>query len=248
MAFDSLILIPAAFLAGVLMFLAPCTLPIVPGYLAFIAGVVPGEEGHARGRMVRNAIAFVIGFSIVFILLGTFAAAIGSVLGPWKGVLARAAGALIILFGLMMLGVLQLPILTAEHRARVPKFLKLGHVQSSVFIGALFALGWSPCIGPILGSVLFIASTASTALTGALLLAVFSLGLGLPFILCAIFMEKISSWFARMGRLTMIFNYIGGLLLVGVGTLMLFGSMGLLITWGFSIFDFTGYKELLNYL
>jgi cytochrome c-type biogenesis protein len=171
-----LLLIPGAFLAGVLMFLAPCTLPIVPGYLAFIAGVSPGEEKGARGRIVRNAIWFVIGFSVVFVLLGTFAGYVGVAIGPWRTLVARLAGLVIIFFGLTMLGVIKFSFITAEHRARIPKFLSLGRPESSMLIGALFALGWSPCIGPILGTILFIATTTS-AFAGALLLTVFSLGL-----------------------------------------------------------------------
>lgn len=242
MAFDLITLAPAAFLAGVLMFLAPCTLPIVPGYLAFISG------STERGRMVKNAIAFVIGFSVIFILLGTFAAAAGQLLGPWREGLARAAGVLIIFFGLMMLGLVRIPALTAERRARIPKFLSLGRPESSALIGALFAIGWSPCIGPILGSILFIASVSATALQGAFLLSVFSLGLGIPFILCAIFLEKASVWFVRAGKVTTTLSYIGGAVLVAIGVLMLTGNLGLLITWGFGIFDFAGYQSLLKYL
>ncbi len=242
-----LALIPAAFLAGVLMFLAPCTLPIVPGYLAFIAGAAPGQYA-GRGRMVRNAVGFVVGFSIIFILLGTFAAAVGQILGPWRDILGRVAGALIILFGLTMLGVLRIPVLSQERRARIPKFLTIGRPESSALIGALFALGWSPCIGPILGSILFIASTSSGAFSGALLLAVFSLGLGIPFILSAIFMEKIESWFVRAGGITLALSYIGGVVLILIGALMLTNNMGLLITWGFGAFDFAGYKFLLEHL
>ena len=242
-----LVLIPAAFLAGVLMFLAPCTLPIVPGYLAFIAGVSPGGEARGRGRIIRNAIAFVIGFSVVFILLGTFAGFLGGTVGPWREILSRFAGVIIILFGLTMLGVFQLPFLTTEWRARVPRFLTIGRPESSALIGALFALGWSPCIGPILGTILFVASSAG-AIQGALLLSVFSLGLGLPFILSAIFIERLGEWVANLGRITVILSYVGGTVLVVIGTLMLLGDMGLLITWGFGFFDFLNYDRLLNYL
>jgi cytochrome c-type biogenesis protein len=241
--------IGAAFLAGILMFLAPCTLPIVPGYLAFIAGGGTSKnEQHKKGRLVLNAIAFVIGFSVVFILLGLFAGVIGHILGPWRETLGRAAGVLIILFGLTMLGVLRLPILGGEHHIKLPKFLTIGRWESSILIGALFALGWSPCIGPVLGSVLFIASASATALKGAVLLGFFSLGLGLPFIVSAIFMEQVSTWFSRSGKLAQIFSVIGGLLLVGIGTLMALGDLGLLVTWGFGIFDFAGYQGLLEHL
>ncbi len=224
------------------MFLAPCTLPIVPGYLAFIAG------GKGRGTMVKNALAFVLGFSVVFILLGTFAAALGALLGPWREILARAAGVLIIVFGLTMLGFFRIPLFSNTFSISAPKFLTLGHPYSSFLIGALFALGWSPCIGPILGSVLFIASTSATALQGAILLAIFSLGLGVPFVLSAIFMEKISTWFAYGGKTTAMLSYIGGVILICIGVLMVLGDMGLLVTWGFGIFDSWGYGNLLKYL
>jgi cytochrome c-type biogenesis protein len=232
------------------MFLAPCTLPIVPGYLAFIAGVPAGQEGsgNARRRILINALAFVIGFSLVFIILGSFAAAIGALLGPWRIYLARIAGAVIILFGLTMLGVWQIPLLSGERHIRLPKWLALGHPHSSFLVGALFALGWSPCIGPILGTILFLASASATAAQGALLLAVFSLGLALPFLLCAWAIGQAGRFASGAGRLTHTLSVAGGVILVLLGVLMLSGNMGLLIQWGFGFLDGTGYSKLLNYL
>ncbi len=237
---EPLVLIPAAFLAGILMFLAPCTLPIVPGYLAFIAG--------GRGKVVRNAAAFVLGFSIIFILLGTFAAFFGAILAPWHALLGRFAGVVIIIFGLTMLGLLRLPGLGSDHHIRLPKFLAVGHPQSSFLIGALFALGWSPCVGPILGTVLLFASTSATALSGTILLAAFSLGLGLPFILAAVFIEKLHGSFAGWSRLIQTLSYIGGIVLVLLGVLMVLGDMGLLVQWGYGAFGFLGYDRLLEHL
>jgi cytochrome c-type biogenesis protein len=239
-ALEPFTLAPAAFLAGVLMFLAPCTLPIVPGYLAFIAG---GE-----GRVVRNAIFFVLGFAVVFIVLGSFAGLIGSFILPWKNVISRVAGVIIILFGLTMLGVLRLPMLSSEAHIKLPKFLSLGHPQSSFLVGALFALGWSPCIGPILGTVLLVASTSLTVVQGAILLAVFSFGLGIPFILSAMLLNKAGEMFAKWGRATVVLSKIGGVILICIGVLMVLGDMGLLITWGYGLFDSWGYSKLLNYL
>lgn len=245
-------LIPAAFLAGVLMFLAPCTLPMVPGFLAFIAGVPPGEDSNkrgARGRVVRNAVAYVLGFSIVYILLGVAAGSLGGLLGPWKDTISRAAGIIIILFGLTMLGLLRIPMLSSERHIRIPKFLTIGRIESSFLIGVLFALGWSPCIGPILGTILSLTSSAvGTALQGALLLAVFSFGLGIPFLITAVLLEQASAFFARWGRVTTLFSYIGGIALVLIGIVMLLGDMGLLITWGYGLFDSWGYSKLLNYM
>ncbi len=237
-----------AFVAGVLMFLAPCTLPIVPGYLAFIAGVPAGQAGSSRRRIFINALAFVVGFSVVFILLGSFAASLGGLLGPWREALGRAAGAIIILFGLTMLGVFNIPLLSSESRIRLPRWLSLGHPHSSFLIGTLFALGWSPCIGPILGTILFLASASATALQGATLLAVFSLGLAIPFLLCAWAIGSAQGVIQRAQTLTRILSIIGGLVLLVLGALMLTNTMGLLVAWGFSIFDGIGYDTLLNYL
>jgi cytochrome c-type biogenesis protein len=242
-----LTLIPAAFVAGLLMFLAPCTLPIVPGYLAFISGNPTGDLNTKRRRVLFNAIAFVLGFSIIFIFLGTFAATLGSFLGPWRDTLGRVAGAFIILFGLTMLGVVRIPVLSQEKRMAIPHFLTIGKVQSSALIGALFALGWSPCIGPILGTILLLASGSATAVQGAVLLGVFSVGLGLPFIITALMLERASAAFNRFGRLTQVFSIAGGILLVCIGILMLLGDMGLLVQWGFGFLN-APYSKLLQYM
>lgn len=235
---DPLVFMPAAFLAGVLMFLAPCTLPIVPGYLAFIAG--------KQGRVMSNALAFVLGFSVVFILLGTFAGLFGALLAPWRDTLAQVAGVILIFFGLVMLGV-RIPFLSGQKSVRLPAWLSVGHPASSALIGVLFAVGWSPCIGPILGTILLLASSSATALQGAMLLAVFSLGLGLPFLLTALLLDKAQSAFARFTRAANILSKVGGLVLVGLGLLMLTGRMGLLLVWGFDLLD-PLYDQLLEYM
>jgi cytochrome c-type biogenesis protein len=236
-------LLVGAFVAGLGMFLAPCTLPLVPGYLAFIAG----GASASRAAVLRNAIAYVVGFSVVFILLGTFAVAIGHTLGVWRLYLPRVAGAITILFGLTMLGV-RIPWLSGERHLKFPKWLIIGRPESSFLIGALFALGWSPCIGPILGTILFIASGSANALSGAILLAIFSLGMGLPFILCALLMDAAGGVVRKLSMVTQFFSTLGGVVLVALGVLMLFDKMGLLVTWGFSLFDWLGYSSLLNHL
>ncbi len=226
----------AAFVAGILMFLAPCTLPIVPGYLAFIG----------KGRPVRNAIAFVLGFSLVFILLGSFAGSLGQVVGPYREVLGRIGGGILILFGLTMLGAVAPKFLQGEWHATLPSFLKLGRPESSFLVGLLFALGWSPCIGPILGTVLLFASTSTTAGQGALLLAVFSLGMGVPFLLTALLLERAGKVFSSWGPVTVALQYIGGVALVLIGAVMLFSNMGLVTEWALQHLPF--YQSLLNYL
>ena len=235
---DPLFLAPAAFLAGVLMFLAPCTLPIFPGYLAFIAG--------GRGQVMRNAAAFVLGFSVIFILLGAFAGFLGSFIGPWRETLGQAAGVILIIFGLVMLGI-RIPFLSGQKNISVPKWLSVGSPFSSFLIGALFALGWSPCIGPILGTILLFASSSSTALQGAILLGIFSIGLGLPFMLTALVIDKAQTAFETWGRFTHTLSVVGGLILIALGVLMFLGRMDLLLSWGFEFFDYL-YEPLLEYM
>lgn len=245
-----------AFVAGMLMFLAPCTLPIVPAYLAFIAGV-PLEvlrsgnsvaRALARRAVMRNALAFCIGFSVIFIVLGASAGIIGTLVGPWRGLLAQVGGAVVILFGLTMLGVFNLPILSRERRMRLPGFLTIGTLPSSVLIGALFALGWSPCIGPILGTILLVASNSATVWYGAVLLAIFSLGLTLPFLLVAAAVGEASAALAKLGGFVRVVSLVGGVGLVLGGILMLTGNMNLLVSWGFDLFRGFGYERLLDYL
>lgn len=242
----TLALIVSAFIAGVLMFLAPCTLPIVPGYLAFIAGT-PGGGVDARRRIIWNAVAFVVGFSIIFVALGASAGLLGSFIAPWKEIISRVAGAIIILFGFTMLGIFRLPILSGEKHIPIPKFISIGKWQSSLLIGALFAVGWSPCIGPILGTILFLASGSATALEGAFLLGVFSLGLGAPFILTAFLMQSGQNMFGKWATTSKILSVLGGVALLIIGALMLTDNMGLLIQWGFRFLE-TPYNQLLKYM
>ncbi len=248
-----LALAPAAFLAGILMFLAPCTLPIVPGYLAFISGVSPSELADprarraTRARVFRNALYFVIGFGVVFIAFGVFAGVIGGALGEWRFTLGRLAGAVLVLFGASMLGV-RVPLLSLERHIRVPQWLILGRPESSFLIGALFAVGWSPCIGPVLGSVLFLASSSSTAASGAALLTVFWLGLALPFLLTAALIGEASRFMDRLTKLAAMLQIFGGIVLIALGVLMLTNTMGILVTWGFSFLDFLHYDRLLYYM
>jgi cytochrome c-type biogenesis protein len=235
------------------MFLAPCTLPIVPGYLAFISGISLGKglddsaRRQARALVLRNALSFVLGFSAVFILLGASAGFVGAALGPSRYLLARLGGLIIILFGVTMLGV-HVPLLSLERRITVPRFLSLGRPESSFLLGVLFALGWSPCIGPILGTILLIASTSSLVAEGAILLGIFSLGLALPFLLTAVLIYEATALFERIGMVVKLLSILGGLFLIFIGVLMLVGRMDLLIVWGYGLFDFLGYKRLLDYL
>lgn len=242
-----------AFVAGMLMFLAPCTLPIVPGYLAFIAGIPlsalnnPAARKSARTVVFKNALAFVIGFSVVFVLLGASAGLLGTFIGPWRYVLAKAGGLIIILFGLTMLGLIPVRFLSQDRHIRLPSFLILGRLSSSALIGSLFALGWSPCIGPILGTVLLIASSSSTVFYGALLLATFSAGLAIPFLLTALLVTESTVFLSRIGGFLKVLNVVGGIGLIMGGVLIYSGYTQLFVDWAYRIFNSTGYGALLNY-
>ena len=229
-----------AFVAGLVMFLAPCTLPIVPGYLAFIGG--------QQRAVFRNALMFVLGFSSLFVLVGASAGLFGFVLGPWRALLVQAGGAVFILFGLTMLGLVRIPFLSGERHVAMPAFLRVGQASSSFLMGGIFALGWSPCIGPILGSILFAASASATALTGATLLFIFSMGIGVPFLLTALMLERAQPFFARIGWVSQLLSMLGGAFLVLMGVLMLMGQTGLLVAWGFEALNFIEYDRLLKYL
>ena len=234
------------------MFLAPCTLPIVPGYLAFIAGI-PESAANVRGarkRIVLNALAFVIGFSLVFIVLGAFAGYLGAFVAPWRDALGRLAGAVLVIFGLTMLGVVRIPALSSSASVKLPHFIMLGRWESSLFVGALFAFGWSPCVGPILGAVLTIpllSPGTNGVAQGAFFLTIFSIGLGLPFIVTAFFLQKISMLLSRLTVFIKILSLIGGASLLITGVLLLLGDMGLITAWGLQFFNAL-YKPLLPYM
>lgn len=243
----------AAFVAGLLTFLAPCTLPLVPAYLSFISGVsaekIEDEAAYMRVRkkIFINGLMYVIGFSAVFIVFGTLAGIIGITLAPIRLWLARIGGGFVIIFGLFMMGALRLPFLARERTLRF-KFLETGKPLNSFILGSAFAFGWTPCVGPILGSILLLASTATTVLQGSLLLFIFSLGLAVPFLLIALGVASASRIIGRITPLLNIISFIGGIFLVLLGILLLTGNFTLLISYGYRIFRFINYEKILDYL
>lgn len=244
----------SAFVAGLIMFLAPCTLPILPAYLGFISGVSvkdledPQKAQFVRRKILLNGIFFVIGFSLVFILLGTISGFFGEYVSGFRVWLGRLGGVMIIIFGLFMLGVFKIPALQVDKRIALPKFLKLGAPTSSFVIGASFAFGWTPCVGPILASILLLASTSATALQGAYLLAVFSLGLAIPFILVAFLFSESTHFIGKITKYLKWVSIIGGVFLIGLGLLLLTDNFDLTIKYGYQLFEFIEYDRLLDYL
>ncbi|MEX2054359.1 MAG: cytochrome c biogenesis protein CcdA [Candidatus Colwellbacteria bacterium] len=246
--------IVAAFFAGVLTFLAPCTLPIVPAYLGFISGVDqealkdPKTAHVARKEIFLNGLAFIGGFSLIFIIFGILAGLAGAALAPYRIWLTRIGGVLVILFGLFMLGLFKLPFFQGDKRIPIPKWLTLGKPSSSLFIGGAFALGWTPCVGPILGSILLLAGTSGTVLQGGLMLTVFSIGLALPFLAVALVFSKATAYIERISKYLKWVSIIGGAFLILLGLLLVTDNFGLTIQYGYKLLEFINYEGLLKYL
>ena len=249
-------LIISALVAGMFMFLAPCTLPMIPAYLGFISGVSLKELAHATGVARRraqrtifwNGLAFVVGFTIVFVLFGVLAGFLGQALIPLREWMTRIGGVLVIMFGLFMLGAFDVPFLQKERRMQLPRSMQLGQPSTSFLIGLAFAVGWTPCIGPILATILFLASSTSTALQGGMLLLVFSVGLAIPFLLVAGATAYMARWIERGAGYARWVSIIGGVFLIGLGILLVTDNFALTIQYGYQLFDWINYDALLNYL
>jgi len=244
----------SSFVAGLLTFLAPCTLPLVPAYIGFISGVDakdledPEKAPKARRKIFLNGVFFIVGFSIIFIIFGTLAGLLGQVLVPFRIWLARIGGAFIIIFGLFMLGVFNLSFLQRDRRIKMPKWLEIGKPSSSFIVGGAFAFGWTPCVGPILGSILLLSTTSGTALQGAIMLAIFSLGLSIPFLLVALAYSKATKYMGQITKYLKWVSYIGGVFLILLGGLLITDNFGLTIQYGYELLDFINYERLLDYL
>lgn len=229
-------LLPAmaiALAAGVLSFLSPCVLPIVPPYLAFMSGIsmadLTGAEGRPRKSPIVPAVAFVLGLSTVFLFLGFTASAFGAFFLRNSQTFADLAGIMVMVFGAHFLGVITIPFLNRE--ARIDAGDQGGTTFGAYLLGLAFAFGWTPCIGPQLGAILALAANEASLTRGTLLLAVYALGLGIPFLLVAAFLPRLAGplrWFkARMERI----ERIMGLLLWTIGLLMLTGGFSSFSYW-----------------
>lgn len=226
--------IPAALIAGIISFLSPCVLPLVPPYLIYLTGAsienIAGGEGVASSRraVMLPALMFVLGFSTVFVALGASASVIGGLVRAWSAQLSIVAGIVIIIMGLHFLGLTRIAFLMREGRVSIPKPVGLG---GSYVMGLAFAFGWTPCIGPILAAILSIAAAQSTVTKGAGLLAVYSAGLGIPFLLAALMIEQFSSVLGRLKRHLANVERAMGVLMVLTGIAFLTGSVSDASNW-----------------
>lgn len=224
--------------AGAISFASPCVLPLVPGYLSYVAGGVdPREAGSARrSRLLIPAACFVLGFTTLFVLLGLSAQVLGGILQRYSVEANLIGGALVILFGLAMTGLLRLPMLMADRRWRGPDEIR-GPI-GAFLLGIAFAFGWTPCIGPVLASIL--AVTATSAGNGAVLLGVYGLGLGVPFLLVALFFGKAAAALKRMRRAGAALNVGAGTIMIAIGGLMMTGRLTEVAIWLLTTFPALG--------
>jgi cytochrome c-type biogenesis protein len=209
----------AALGAGVLSFISPCVLPLVPVYISYLSGTAAGQQdAGGRAATVWQALLFVLGFSAVFIILGASAGLLGSGLNQYLPVLRQVGGILLVVFGLHVMGAITIPLLYREKRLDYQPVTRGG--GTSFVVGMVFALGWTPCVGPILAAILLLASDSATVGQGALLLAVYSMGLGLPFLATALALGSVTRVLKRLNRYYHAIEVVSGLFLIVLGVLL----------------------------
>jgi cytochrome c-type biogenesis protein len=223
--------VPVALVAGLVSFFSPCVIPLLPGYLSYATGLsgadlASGAAGTRRGRMLLGSVLFVVGFSTVFVILGLASGALGAWLVDWRRQLAVALGVLLVVLGLGFAGWLPLP----QRDWRVHKVPAVGLAAAPV-LGFLFGLGWTPCIGPTLAAISTLAVTDGTVGRGALLSAVYALGLGIPFVVAGLAYEKALAAIGWVRRHQVVVSRAGGLMLVAVGVLLLTGWWDQAVSW-----------------
>jgi cytochrome c-type biogenesis protein len=228
----------AAFVAGILSFLSPCVLPLVPGYVSLISGAtaedLQSQDRRMLGTVMLHSFTFILGFSVVFIALGAVATGIGQFANEYHNVLAKLAGIVVIVFGLHLTGLLKIKALYADKRLHDVK--GGSSAFGSFAVGFAFAFGWTPCIGPILATILVFAGAQETVFKGVLLLAIYSLGLAVPFLLTSLGVDRFLVFYGRFRRHLHTVEVISGVLLIAVGVLIFMNNLKLL----------SGYLSFLN--
>ncbi|WP_408956402.1 cytochrome c biogenesis CcdA family protein [Natroniella sp. ANB-PHB2] len=214
--------ITIAFVAGLLSFLSPCVLPLVPAYLGYITGSSASKEN--KTFVFTRAVGFVIGFSIIFILLGASASYLGQLFIRYRRLLTKISGVIIILFGLHIVGVFEIKLLYRELRANQPQ--EVSSWFGSILMGSSFAIGWTPCVGPVLASILLYAGTSQTIGMGVLLLVSYSLGLGIPFLFAAIMVDRFAAAISSFNNFLPVFEKVSGLILIIFGIIIYFNLLG----------------------
>jgi cytochrome c-type biogenesis protein len=223
----------AAFLAGLVSFLSPCVLPLVPGYVSLISGAGVEELKSAQGQLMRrvmvNSVGFILGFSVVFVTLGAISTEVGQLAAQYKHTLSIVAGVVIILFGLHLTGIFKIKALYTD--ARMHSLKGNSTPYGAFLVGFAFAFGWTPCLGPILTVILGFASQEDTLVKGILLLAVYSLGLAVPFLLTSVLMERFLKFYGRFRSHMHALEIASGGLMIALGILLVLGRFTLISSW-----------------
>jgi cytochrome c-type biogenesis protein len=230
-----------AFIAGILSFLSPCVLPLVPGYISYVAGRTPMSVASGGAAVlslpaIGLSLCFVLGFSTVFIALGASATALGQMLLGYRIELNLVGGAIVIMFGLFLTGVIRPSWMMRE--ARFHSDLPAGRAVSAYVLGLAFAFGWTPCIGPILGAILTVGAASATVGQGVALLGIYSLGLGIPFLLAALFTDGLTRRLKAMRRMGWMLQLVAGGIMVVMGIAMITGQMATFSFWLLERFPF----------
>lgn len=215
--------VAAALVGGLFSFFSPCVLPLVPVYLGYISGVAVGRSASTARRLVlTHALVFVLGFSLVFALLGAAVGLLGQTLNAALPTLTRIGGVVLVVLGLQMAGALRIPALYAEKRWEGQLGASVGYLRS-LLIGMIFAAGWTPCVGPVLTAILLLAMQTATAWRGALLLMVFAAGLGIPFIITGALLDVVMPRLKGWGRHASVISIVGGVMLIVMGFALVTG-------------------------
>ena len=235
----SLLGVSAALLAGIISFVSPCVLPLVPGYVSYVAGrTVSGGAASSRTNAVWLSFCFVLGFSTIFVILGASATALGQALLRWRYELNLVGGAIVILFGLFMIGAARFSAMERDLRFHLD--LPGGQPVASYVLGLAFGFGWTPCIGPILGAILTASAMSATVGDGIALLAVYSAGLGIPFLVVAAFTDSIAGKLRVIGRVGRRLHQVAGGVMVLMGLAMMSGRLSAFSYWLLDVFPVLG--------
>ncbi|WP_299983133.1 cytochrome c biogenesis CcdA family protein [Desulfobacula sp.] len=228
--FAETITYPAALFAGLLSFFSPCILPLIPAYFSFITGLsldeLTEDKKETRQKVILSTLFYVAGFSFIFILFGASASFLGGFASKYSWVIRYMGGGIILVFGLHLLGVINIKGFNFEKRIHVKK--KPFHLMGTFVIGMAFGAGWSPCIGPMLGSILIVAGNQDTVLEGVSLLAIYSAGLAIPFLIMSFFINSLLEIMKRATKFIGVINKISGILLIVIGLLLIFDKFMLL--------------------
>ena len=227
-----------AFAGGLISFLSPCTLPLVPGYLSFVAGQGGSVPEQQRWPHLVLSLFFVLGFSIIFVSLGAGATLLGNMLQAYRYEATLIGGSLVILFGIFMTGLLRIRWLQREFRLQLS--LPPGNPTTAFLLGVSFALGWTPCIGPILAAILAMSSLSADPRMAVAMLSVYALGLAIPFLLVSLFMETFKRRLCALGRFSRYLHLTAGLIMILMGLAMVTGKLTLFAIWMLELFPAMG--------